>query len=807
MKLTFSAKRILLGLGILVLVLGLCGSAAIAMLFYWASRDLPNIRRIADFNPPQATTILARDGSPLGSLYHEKRYMAPLSLMSRYIPMAFLAAEDDGFYRHGGVDPIAIARAAIINMQRGSAGQGGSTITQQIIKQLLLTPEKSYQRKIKEAILAYRLERHLTKDEILTIYLNQIFLGQHAYGVEAAARTFFGKHATDITLAESAVLAGMPQAPSRYNPFRHPEAAKARQMYVLGRLRTLNWITQEEYDQAVKEPLVYWTMPEGQGRASAWYLEETRRLLIDFFNEQNLRNLGVTTRKYGEDYVYEAGLTVKTAMDPAHQTAAEAGLRQGLEELDKRQGWRGPVENISAADRAAFLKNTPFSPLDLVGGNWVKALVTHVESNGADVLLGETYKGRVDVATMSWAREPNPKVAGIYAPAVKDARKVLHAGDVIWVAARTGKETVRDAKGKKIERDIEYEPSNVKPAVPISLALQQIPLVQGALASIEPESGDVVALIGGYQFGDSHFNRATQARRQPGSSFKPVVYSAALDKGFTASSTLLDAPFVHVNAYTDKIWRPSNYEGNYKGPLPLHRALALSRNTCTVRVADQIGIDAVIERAKALGLEPHFPRELAVSLGAVAVSPLNMAQAYTAFANLGQAARPRIITSITDSSGREIYRQDPEHWQAISPQNAFIMATLLKEVVTSGTAGRAKVLNKPMGGKTGTTNEEHDAWFVGFTPYLVTSVYVGYDQLQPLGRLEQGGRTAAPIFVYYRREVEDQYPPDDFPMPDGIVMSGGLAYKADEPMNGTATMPMEENSVGQQGEDLLKQLF
>lgn len=807
MKIVFPLKRILLGLGILVLILGLCGGAAVAMLFYWASRDLPNIKRIADFNPPQATTILARDGSPLGSLYHEKRYMVPLSQMSRYLPMAFLAAEDDGFYRHGGVDPIAITRAALINMQRGSASQGGSTITQQIIKQLLLTPERTYLRKIKEAILAYRLERHLTKDDILTIYLNQIFLGQHAYGVEAAARTFFGKHATDITLAESAVLAGMPQAPSRYNPFRHPEAAKTRQMYVLGRLRTLNWITQEEYDQAVKEPLVYWTMPESQGRAAAWYLEETRRLLIEFFTEQNLRNLGIGTRKYGEDYVYEAGLTVKTAMEPIHQNAAEAGLRRGLEELDKRQGWRGPVENIAPADRPAFLKSALFSPLDLVGGNWVKALVTHVEQNGADVVLGNAYRGRLDISTMTWAREPNPKIAGIYAPPVKDARKVLRDGDVVWVSARTGKEIIKDAKGKKTERIIEYEPGNIKPSMSIPLALQQIPLVQGALASIEPRSGDVVALIGGYQFGDSHFNRATQARRQPGSSFKPVVYSAALDKGFTASSTLLDAPFVHVNAYTDKIWRPSNYEGNYKGPLPLHRALALSRNTCTVRVADQIGIEAVIERAKALGLEPHFPKELAVSLGAVAVSPLNLAQAYTAFANLGEAARPRIITSITDASGRELYRQDPEHWQAISPQNAFIMATLLKEVVTAGTAGRAKVLNKPMGGKTGTTNEEHDAWFVGFTPYLVTSVYVGYDQLQPLGRLEQGGRTAAPIFVYYRAEVEEQYPPDDFPMPEGILMSGGLAYKADEPMAGTASMPLEENSAEQQGEDLLKQLF
>lgn len=799
-------KKSLLALGILTLLAGIGGGAALVMLFYWAAQDLPNMTRIEDFKPPLATTILARDGSPLGSLYHEKRYMVPLKEMSRFIPLAFLAAEDDSFYRHEGVDPVAIVRAAVVNFQRGTVSQGGSTITQQIIKQLLLSSERKYIRKIKEAILAYRLERHLTKDEILTIYLNQIFLGQHSYGVEAAARTFFGKHATDITLAESAVLAGMPQAPSRYNPFRNPDSAKSRQMYVLGRLRTLNWINQEEYDQAVKEPLVYWTMPESQGRGAGWYLEEVRRLLLDFFSEQNLATLGVQTKQYGEDYVYEAGLTVHTAMDPRHQAAAEAALRKGLENLGKRQGWQGPLEKINRTDWADFKQKNPFTPLDFVGNVWVKALVTEVNPQGAALALGSNYKAHLDVKNMSWARSPNPKVAAMNAPAVKDARKVLEAGDVIWVSALPGTETVTDAKGKKSTQTVDYDPADVKSTLPIPVALEQIPPAQGALASIEPQSGDVVALVGGYQFGNSHFNRATQARRQPGSSFKPVVYSAALDKGFTASTTLLDAPFVHINEYTDQIWRPSNYEHNYKGPLPLHTALALSRNTCTVRVAQQIGIDAVNERAKALGLEPHFPRELSVSLGAVAVSPLNLTQAYTAFANQGWAARPRIITSITDSNGKALYTQEPQHWQAISPQNAYIMATLLKEVVTAGTAGRAKVLGKPVAGKTGTTNEEHDAWFVGFTPYLVTGVYMGYDQLQPLGRLEAGGRTATPVFVDYRVEVEDQYPADDFIMPEGIVMSNGQAYKADEPMAGSVNMS-NDPVLEQNAEDLLKQLF
>ena len=812
MKMRRMLKKSLLWLVGLLFVGGVLGTAAVAMLFYWASRDLPDLNRLAEYQQPQATVILARDNSVLGTLYHEKRYVIGLKDMSRYLPMAFLAAEDDSFYQHMGVDPVAILRAAINNLRKGRQGEGGSTITQQLIKQLLLTSERSYTRKMKEAILAYRVEQDYTKDQILTVYLNQIYLGEHAYGVEAAARTYFGKHAADITLAESAVIAGLPKAPSTYNPFRRPEEAKTRQMYVLGRLRDLKWITPEEYAQAAAEPLVYWSMPEGVGGAALWYLEEARRLLIEFFTEQNLKALGVDTRKYGADYVYEAGLTVRTAMDPVQQEAAGAALRRGLEELDKRQGWRGPLQKLDPTAQQAFIQASAFTPLDLAGNGWVKALVTGVEAREARVTLGRGYSGVIPVAQMSWARKPNPKVAGVYAPAVKDVRQVLSPGDVVWVSAADLTRAGKDAKGRKTQISEPFDPSQVQKGAPVTLRLQQEPVVQGALASVEARNGDVVALIGGYQFGDSHFNRATQARRQPGSSFKPVVYSTALDYGFTAASTVLDAPFVYVNPYTNEVWRPSNYEHNYKGELPLHTALALSRNTCTVRVAQQVGIANVVQRAKALGLEPHFPQELAISLGAVAVSPLNLTQAYAAFANQGLGVRPRIITSITDSRGRELYRQDVEHWQAVSPQNAYIMATLLKEVVNQGTGGRAKVEGRIIAGKTGTTNDEHDAWFVGFSPYLVTGVYVGYDQLRSLGRLEQGGRTAAPIFRYYRSTIEHLYPNDDFTMPEGLVMADGLAFKADEPMQGaSATAPgTEDGSVvdtSQGGEDLMRQMF
>ncbi|MBQ9407511.1 MAG: PBP1A family penicillin-binding protein [Desulfovibrio sp.] len=803
-------KKTALFLLVIFFLAALLAGSAVAMLFYWASRDLPDLNRIAEYKQPQAAIFLARDGSLLGTLYHEKRFQITLKEMSRHVPLAFLAAEDDAFYHHMGVDPVAIVRAAINNFRKGAKKEGASTITQQLIKQLLLTSERSYTRKMKEAILAWQLEKTFTKDQILTIYLNQIYLGEHSYGVEAAARTYFGKHASDITLAESAVLAGLPKAPSTYNPFRRPLEAKNRQMYVLGRMRDLKWISIEEYERAAAEPLVYWSMPENTAGPAQWYLEEARRLLIEFFTESNLKALGVSTHKYGEDFVYEAGLVVRTAMDPVHQTAAGAALRKGLEDVDKRQGWRGPLAKLDAERQKKFSTSGGFSPYDLGGGNWVKAMISGSDAKGIRVQLGSGYTGFIPASSMAWARKISPKAP----PSVKAARQFV-PGDVIWVtAAHASQPAAEDKKRSKGDaaqpKSAAFDPAMAKPGTPIPLRLQQEPLVQGAIASVEPQTGDVVALIGGYQFGESHFNRATQARRQPGSSFKPVVYSTAMDFGFTPSSTVLDAPFVYVNPYTNEVWRPSNFEHNYKGAMPLHTALALSRNTCTVRVAQQVGIANVVDRAKALGLEPHFPRELSISLGAVAVSPLNLTQAYAAFANQGLGVRPRIITSITDAQGRTLYKQDVEHWQAISPQNAYIMATLLKEVVNAGTGGRARIEGRVIAGKTGTTNDTHDVWFIGFSPYLVTGVYVGYDQVDSLGRQEQGGRTAAPIFRQYRLQVENRYPADDFAMPEGIVMSGGLAYRSDMPLRGDSAMEGASADAAtvdtaDEGENLMRQ--
>lgn len=802
-------KKTLCIFGIVCGLLALIGVGAAVGLYMWAARDLPGFTRIADYRPALTTTILARDGSVLGYFYRENRFLLSLDDMPKMLPLAFLAAEDAGFYQHKGVDLIAIVRAFLANIKTGREAQGGSTITQQLIKRLLLTPERTYERKLKEAILAYRLERYLTKDEILTIYLNQTFLGSNAYGVEAAARTFFAKHAKDLTLAECALLAGLPQAPSAYNPYRRPAAAKKRQTYVLGRLHEVGWISDEEYQAALEEPLVYKSLAADVGEEGAWYLEEVRRRLVSLFSEENARKLGLELPLYGEDAVYELGFTVRTAVEPKLQGDADKALKQGLELFDRRLGWRGPVEKIPATDLEKRLAEETFTPARLADGAWSKAIVTAVTEKNATVRLGP-YTGLIDVSTMRWARKPNPRVGSAHAAAVKDARKVLEVGDVVWVAAL----------GPNAETP--YDPVAVRPDTIIPLALRQKPEVQGALVSIETQTGDVVAMSGGYDFQESQFNRVTQAHRQPGSSFKPVVYSAALDNGFTAASVVLDAPVVEFMD-SGAVWRPGNYEKSFKGPMLLRTALALSRNLVTIRVAQEIGISKVIERARDLELEADFPEVLAVSLGAVALTPLNLTQAYTSFANGGQVSKARFILSVRDFWGTPLYEAQPDVRDAISAQNAFIMASMLKDVVNAGTGGKAKVLGRPVAGKTGTSNEEKDAWFVGFTPYLATGVYVGYDQVRPMGRDGSGSSAALPIFVNYAREAFSAYPPDDFEAPEGIsfarvdAASGYLAgpgsaraltlpfYTGSQPGPGDGATP--DAAAAERGEDLLKQLF
>lgn len=700
-----------------------------ALAFWFYSRELPGFRNITDYKPPLVTTVLARDGRVLGYFYKEKRFLVRLQDMPAHLPKAFLAAEDSGFYKHEGIDPWAIFRASLMNIKAGGIRQGGSTITQQVVKRLLLSPEKSFERKIKEAVLSYRLEQYLTKDEILTIYLNQIFLGAKAYGVEAAAREYFGKHVRDLTLAESAILAGLPQAPSRYNPYSDPEAAKTRQKYVLEQMLSQGWITKAQHDQALAQKLVYKSMEDHSWKIGAYYLEEVRRLLLD---------------KYGEDEVYQGGLTVETACEIPHQIAADNAMRRGLADIAKRKGWEGPAGRLKPEEYARFLDEGRGGDA-LKPGAWVRALVVDTAKDKASVRFGQN-SGEIPANTTTWCRNAKKGVSPADAPVPGDPTRILRKGDLVWT-------TVKENKG----------------GGKFVLALEREPGPEGALVSLMPETGEVVALAGGFSFEKSQFNRATQARRQPGSSFKPIVYSAALDNGFTPASVIMDAPIVFANVEAGTIWRPENYEDIFYGPTLLSTALAKSRNLVTIRVAQKIGVRNVIERARALGIESELPENLSIALGSSAVTLMNLCQAYTAFARGGSYVKPRLVLSVKSAWGETLFTSQPEYVEAVSPQNAFLMASMLKEVINVGTGGAAKVLGRPLAGKTGTTNNEQDAWFIGFTPHLLSGVYVGYDQLQSMGRENSGAHAALPIWLEYRKAIEDRYPPDDFPPPEGIV--------------------------------------
>jgi penicillin-binding protein 1A len=699
---------------------------------------MPKVEELSDYNPALTTTVYAQDQRVLGYLAQEKRFLRSLDQMAEVVPVCFLAAEDHSFYQHEGIDVLGILRAAVKNLQAGHIVQGGSTITQQVIKALLLTPKRSYERKLKEAILAYRLEKNLDKDEILTIYLNEIYLGSGAYGVEAASRIYFGKHADALNLAEASLLAGLPKAPSMYNPYKNMDKALARQRYVLDRLLDLEWISEQEYTKALQVEITLQSMADPSWKIGGYYLEEVRQWLI---------------KEFGEEKTYTGGLTVQTCIDLDHQKYAESALQQGLIESAKRRGWQGPVARSNGksapANVSEMQEQFPEAP-----NNWLLVQVDEVTSRGAEVSYGN-QTAWIDVGTMAWCREPNPEKTPENVPAVKDARKVLQAGDVVW------------ASPEKEESGDEAQASQA----PVQLKLQQLPAVQGAVFSMDPRTGEVLAIVGGFSFHSSQYNRAVQASRQPGSAFKPIVYSAALDHGFTPASILLDAPIVFTDRSTNKTWKPENYEKRIFGPTLLRTALVKSRNLVTIRLARQIGINTIIQRAQNLGLKSDFPPDLSVSLGSASVSLMDLCQAYSAFAHKGNTVKPRFVKQVTGPWGKELYSSEPEEFQAISAQTAFIITSLLQDVVRSGTGWRIRALKRPVAGKTGTTDEQKDAWFMGYTQYLLTGVFVGFDQPRPMGKYETGSRAASPIWLAYRQGVEDGYPPVSFPQPQGIVMA------------------------------------
>jgi len=733
MKRFFKFIKILLLIGLAGILLGVGSFGAVYVYF---SRDLPKISKLDDYRPPIITTLLADDGRKIAEFSRERRKVIPLSDMPPQLIQAFVAAEDARFYAHEGIDFYSIIRAFIKNLTAGGIVQGGSTITQQVTKSFLLTPERSYQRKIKEAILAYRIDRKFTKDQILYLYLNQIYLGHGAYGVEAAAENYFSKPASQMTLAECAMLAGLPQAPSRYSPFQHPERAKTRQIYVLNRMIKEGFITGEAAEEAIREPM------DIAGRRNLFvekvphYTEHVRRELIAMFGAEN---------------VYTEGYTVHTCVNIDMQDMARNTVEKELRSLDKRQGYRGPIDRLPP-EQIETLSQDLQSELELApleAGAITRGVVIDVDdgANAVAVRMGNA-RGTLLLADMRWARPPDPEIE-YTAQRVTRPGSVLSVGDVILVRIK-----------KKSDDGAHW-----------MLALEQTPEVQAALLCMEAETGAVKAMMGGRDFFESQFNRAIQSRRQPGSAFKPIIYAAALDKGFTVATGIVDSPIVFEDRQTDIVWKPENYDKTFHGLTLFREGLILSRNIITVKILREIGIGYAIDYARKLGITSHLDRDLSLSLGSSGLSLLELVNAYSVFANRGVMIPPCFIRKITDRDGNVVYECPAEPEPVIEESTAYIITHLMEEVVKSGTGRRVRALNRPVAGKTGTTNNLNDAWFVGYTPEYITGVWVGFDDRKPLGKNETGARAASPIWLDFMQQALEGKPIRVFPVPDSVVFA------------------------------------
>lgn len=715
-----------LGRKFLLAILALCflAGAALATIYQTFAAELPTFDELVDYRPKESTKVFAQDGSLVGEFFEERRTVIPPQEIPEVLKRAILAAEDAQFYEHEGLDYVGIARAFWKNFTSGQTRQGASTITQQVVKTFLLSPERTYERKIKEAILARRLEQNLSKDEILYLYLNQIYFGHGRYGVEEAALFFFGKKARDLSLGEAALLAGLPQSPGRLSPLRNPENAENRQRYVLGQMLEKGWITQAEYEDTVGRPVA---LAEGPShRPGPYYLEEVRRYLVE---------------RYGNEAVLTGGLRVTIGMDPRMQRAADRAVRESLVAYDRRHGYRGPLGKLSEARRAEVEAAAEGRAMDVESLRAVR-LAPGARLRGAVV-------GRSDRALRVWfggraGRLPREGAAWALGGRKLGAR--FEEGDIIHV------EVVR-ADEEAVE-----------------LALWQEPAIQGALVAIDPLTRKVAAMTGGYDYAQSSFNRATQARRQPGSTFKPFVFGAALESGrWTPASIVVDAPETFRDPWTGKEWKPQNYARNrFDGTMTLRRSLATSKNTVPVRLISELGPDAVIDFSERTGIRSPLPKNLTLALGTGDLTPLELANAYTTLAAQGMYAEPILVERVEDRRGVILEENLPRPQPTVSPALSYVLTRLLQAVVEEGTGRRANHLGRPTAGKTGTTSDGRDAWFAGYTTDLVTVSWAGFDEPKPLGRGETGGRTAVPAWLEVMQVAHEGRPPREFPVPEGV---------------------------------------
>jgi penicillin-binding protein 1A len=709
-------------------VLSLIAAAGVALAVYaaWLFHDLPDASDLAEYRPPTSTRVYAWDGTLIGEFGQERRIFTPYNQIPPLLLKAFLTAEDRKFYEHGGIDIMGLGRALgrdVVALTQGRRLQGGSTITQQVAKNVLLTNDVSFSRKIKEAILARRLEETLPKNRILELYLNEIWLGYRSYGVAAAAYNYFGKPMGGLSLAQMAYLAALPKGPDNYHPIRRKANALARRNRIIADMAQLGWVTKAEADAAIAEDLVVQEAPRRAAyRDADYFVEEVRT--------RAKATLG--------DKVDDGGLYMRTTLDSRLQTAARVALMRGLEAYDRRHGWRGAWGKVTVGPGWEAEAKSKSPPSERPA--WKPAVVSSISGGVAEVMPAAGGQGQLEGADLTWAR----------------AGKGLSVGDLVFV----------------------------EPSGPNRYHLRQVPAVNGAMVVLEPRSGRILAMVGGYSFSLSNFNRATQAMRQPGSSFKPFVYAAALENGFTPASVVLDEPI----SFTDRagnVWSPENYTRRFYGPTVFRNGLVYSRNVMTVRIAQAVGMKKIREAAIKDGVVTDMPPVLSMSLGAGETTPFKLVSAYAAFPNGGKRIEPHLIELVQDRQGKAIFkaekrdcprcdqpyageespRIDASGEQVMDPVTAYQITTMLQGVVQQGTAAAVSSLGRPMGGKTGTTNDYRSAWFVGFTPTMVAGVFMGFDDNRSLGEGETGSNGPVPIFMDFMREALKGQPIEDFQAP------------------------------------------
>ncbi|WP_290545725.1 penicillin-binding protein 1A [Aestuariivirga sp.] len=744
-------------------MLFIAGAAGVGYVLWSNSKDLPDYTQLANYAPPVMTRIYAADGSMLAEYAEERRLFVPVSQMPKPLIDAFTSAEDKTFFTHGGLDWMGIASAALRYAQFKLTGKGtvvgASTITQQVAKNFLLTNERSLERKMKEAILVRRIEQTFTKDQILELYLNEIFLGMNSYGVAAASLNYFGKSLDQLSLEEMAYLAALPKGPNNYHPFRQKERAIERRNWVLLQMHENGYITEEQMKEAQAKPLVVTPRPFGAQLFNAEsFAEEVRRELIDL---------------YGKDKMEKGGLSVRTTLDPKLQLYARQSLARGLIAFDRKRGYRGPIAAAElgvAPDWALLIKDRKV-PEDMAP--WRIAVVLDVNDGEATIglqpnarpdgtLAPERETGKIPLELMSWARAYVDGTA--LGPQVKKASDVLKPGDIVYVASN--KDTGQ------------YH-------------LMQVPEVDGAMIAMDPHTGRVLALVGGFSYGRSQFNRAVQALRQPGSSFKPIVYAAALDNGYSPASVIMDAP-IEFKMPDGSMWKPKNYQNKFFGPSTLRRGIEQSRNVMTVRLASELGMAKIIDLATRLGVYDKLPAQLAMALGAGETTLMKMVAAYAIIDNSGRRVDPTLIDRIQDRYGKTIFRHDKRDcanceapaWtpdlpepelvdvseQVMNPYTAYQITSMMEGVVQRGTGKKILAVGKPVAGKTGTSNDERDAWFIGFTPDLVVGCYVGFDNPKPMGKGRTGGELVAPIVADFMKLALKDKPATPFRVPRAIEL-------------------------------------